>query len=68
MTGLLTPIQAALDLPPPLRAKAPEDQELVEEQTAWGPAHRLLAPVAIRGTPLQWDLPAGELGAHRPQW
>ncbi|MCK1786649.1 acyl-CoA transferase, partial [Pseudomonas sp. TNT11] len=53
---------------PPLRAEAPEDQGLVEEQTAWGPAHRLLAPIAISGTPLQWDLPAGELGSHRPQW
>lgn len=52
----------------PLRAEAPEDQGLVVEQTAWGQAHRLLAPVTISGTPLQWDLPAGELGSHRPQW
>ncbi|KAA0946504.1 MULTISPECIES: CoA transferase [unclassified Pseudomonas] len=53
---------------PPLRPEEPADQGLVVEQTAWGPAHRLLAPVNINGTPLQWDLPAGELGAHRPQW
>ncbi len=53
---------------PALRAEAPNDQGLVVEQTAWGPAHRLLAPLSISGTPLQWDLPAGELGSHRPQW
>ncbi|WLI05476.1 CoA transferase [Pseudomonas sp. FP597] len=53
---------------PALRAEAPGDQGLVVEQTAWGQAHRLLAPLTISGTPLQWDLPAGELGAHRPQW
>ncbi|EFQ61696.1 L-carnitine dehydratase/bile acid-inducible protein F [Pseudomonas fluorescens WH6] len=53
---------------PALRAEAPGDQGLVVEQTAWGQAHRLLAPLTISGTPLQWDLPAGELGSHRPQW
>ena len=53
---------------PALRAEAAEDQGLVVEQTSWGPAHRLLAPLTISGTPLQWDLPAGELGSHRAQW
>ncbi|MBI6907156.1 CoA transferase [Pseudomonas palleroniana] len=53
---------------PALRAEGPEDQGLVVEPTAWGPAHRLLAPLSISGTPLQWELPAGELGSHRPQW
>ena len=53
---------------PALRAEEPGDQGLVVEQTAWGQAHRLLAPVSISGTPLQWDLPAGELGSHRAQW
>ncbi|OIN52741.1 CoA transferase [Pseudomonas costantinii] len=53
---------------PALRAEEASDQGLVVEQTAWGQAHRLLAPVTISGTPLQWDLPAGELGSHRPQW
>ncbi|MCS3420954.1 crotonobetainyl-CoA:carnitine CoA-transferase CaiB-like acyl-CoA transferase [Pseudomonas sp. BIGb0450] len=53
---------------PPLRGEEPSDQGLVVEQTAWGPAHRLLPPVTISGTPLQWDLPAVELGSHRPQW
>lgn len=53
---------------PALRAEGPDDQGLVVETTAWGQAHRLLAPLSISGTPLQWDLPAGELGSHRPQW
>ncbi|AZF01608.1 CoA transferase, CAIB/BAIF family [Pseudomonas orientalis] len=53
---------------PALRAEEAGDQGLVVEQTAWGQAHRLLAPLTISGTPLQWDLPAGELGSHRPQW
>ena len=53
---------------PALRAEQASDQGLLVEQTAWGPAHRLLAPVTISGTPLQWDLPAGELGSHRAQW
>ncbi|WP_312495700.1 CoA transferase [Pseudomonas cremoris] len=53
---------------PVLRAEAAGDQGLVVEQTSWGPAHRLLAPLTINGTPLQWDLPAEELGSHRAQW
>ncbi len=53
---------------PALRAEDAGDQGLVVEQTAWGQAHRLLAPLTISGTPLQWDLPAGELGSHRAQW
>ena len=53
---------------PALRAEEPGDQGVVVEQTAWGQAYRLLAPVMISGTPLQWDLPAGELGSHRAQW
>ncbi|MCF4989716.1 acyl-CoA transferase, partial [Pseudomonas gessardii] len=53
---------------PALREEEPGDQGLLVEQTTWGPAHRLLAPVTVTGTPLQWDLPAGELGAHRAQW
>ncbi|OPA98700.1 acyl-CoA transferase [Pseudomonas fluorescens] len=53
---------------PALREEEPSDQGLVVEQTPWGQAHRLLAPLTISGTPLQWDLAAGELGSHRAQW
>ncbi|KAA8741576.1 acyl-CoA transferase [Pseudomonas koreensis] len=51
-----------------LRVEAKQDQNSRVEQTPWGPAHRLLAPVTISGTPLQWALPATELGSHRAQW
>ena len=51
-----------------LRVEAKQDQNSRVEQTPWGPAHRLLAPVKISGTPLQWALPATELGSHRAQW
>lgn len=52
----------------PLRAEEASDQGLLIEQTVWGPAHRLHVPLKITGTPLQWALPAGELGSHRAQW
>jgi hypothetical protein len=52
----------------PLRAEDEQDQGVLIEQTSWGPAHRLQVPLRISGTPLQWALPATELGAHRAQW
>jgi hypothetical protein len=52
----------------PLRAEDEQDQGLLVEQTPWGPAHRLQVPLKITGTPLQWVLPATELGSHRAQW
>ncbi|BBP72477.1 coa transferase caib/baif family protein [Pseudomonas sp. Seg1] len=51
-----------------LRAEDEQDQGLQVEQTPWGPAHRLQAPLQISGTPIQWALPATELGSHLPQW
>ena len=51
-----------------LRAEDDKDQGLLVEQTPWGPAHRLHVPLKITGTPLQWALPAAELGSHRAQW
>ncbi|MHC8337974.1 CoA transferase [Pseudomonas sp. HLT2-19-2] len=52
----------------PLRAEDENDQGMLVEQTTWGPAHRLHVPLKITGTPMQWALPAGELGSHRAQW
>ncbi|WP_095145271.1 MULTISPECIES: CoA transferase [unclassified Pseudomonas] len=52
----------------PLRAEDARDRGSLIEQTAWGPAHRLHVPLKISATPLQWAIPAGELGAHRAQW
>ncbi|MGH8376321.1 MAG: CoA transferase, partial [Pseudomonas sp.] len=52
----------------PLRGEDQNDQGIQIEQTPWGPAHRLQVPLKIIGTPLQWALPATELGSHRAQW
>lgn len=51
-----------------LRAEDEQDQVVSVEQTPWGPAHRLQVPVKISGTPIQWALPATELGSHHPRW
>ncbi|CAI8704138.1 CoA transferase [Pseudomonas sp. IT-P294] len=51
-----------------LRAEDENDQGLLVEQTPWGPAHRLHVPLKITGTPLQWALPASELGSHLAKW
>ncbi|WP_460157646.1 CoA transferase [Pseudomonas sp. S2_H10] len=51
-----------------LRGEDAQDQGLIVEQTPWGPAHRLHAPLKMTGTPLQWTLPATDLGSHRAQW
>ena len=52
----------------PLRPEDEQDQGVLVEQTPWGPAHRLQVPLKIVGTPVQWALPATELGSHRAQW
>ncbi|CAN1599503.1 CoA transferase [Pseudomonas mediterranea] len=51
-----------------LRPEDANDQGLLVEQTPWGPAHRLQVPMKLVGTPLQWTLPAANLGEHRAQW
>ncbi|WP_248739182.1 CoA transferase [Pseudomonas sp. MWU12-2029] len=51
-----------------LRPEDAKDRSLQMEQTPWGPAHRLQAPLKISGTPLQWTLPATELGSHQARW
>lgn len=52
----------------PLRVEDAQDQAPLIEQTAWGAARRLRVPVEIGGTPVWWDLPATDLGSHRPRW
>jgi hypothetical protein len=51
-----------------LRAEDEQDQQVLVEQTPWGPAHRLQVPVKISGTPIQWASPATALGSHPPKW
>lgn len=52
----------------PLSAEVPGDQASLIEYTAWGPAHRLVAPLTIAGAPLKWAWPASELGSSLAQW
>ncbi|EJM42976.1 putative acyl-CoA transferase/carnitine dehydratase [Pseudomonas sp. GM33] len=51
-----------------LRGEDQQDLGRLVEQTSWGPAHRLQVPLKITATPLQWVLPATELGSHPAQW
>ncbi|MDR6605311.1 CoA transferase [Pseudomonas synxantha] len=61
-------IEAGAGSDEPLRAEDQKDQGMVVEQTPWGPAYRLHVPLKMTGTPLQWTLPATDLGSHRAQW
>ncbi|WP_095061782.1 MULTISPECIES: CoA transferase [unclassified Pseudomonas] len=61
-------IEAGAGSDEPLRNEDQKDQAMEIEQTPWGPAHRLRVPLKINGTPLQWSLPATQLGSHRAQW
>ncbi|MFV1442903.1 MULTISPECIES: CoA transferase [unclassified Phaeobacter] len=38
------------------------------EQTSWGPGQRLLAPLAVGKTQMQWVLPATASGTAAPDW
>jgi crotonobetainyl-CoA:carnitine CoA-transferase CaiB-like acyl-CoA transferase len=38
------------------------------EETAWGPARRLVPPLEIEGTPMAWRLPASPLGSAPAEW
>jgi hypothetical protein len=52
----------------PLRAEDPDDVDDWIEHTAWGPARRLRAPIAVAGAPMPWDRPAAPLGGDPPRW
>ena len=59
------PRPADTDQPP---APAPGDFELVDTQTAWGPARCVPLPGAIAGVTASWRTEAGPLGRDRPAW
>ena len=46
----------------PLQPAGPTMSEDLEE-TSWGRANRLAAPLLVDGAPLQWSLPARPLGS-----
>lgn len=49
-------------------AAADGDFSQIPEKTPWGEARRLRPPLAVAGVPMQWDLPASELGSAEPAW
>ena len=55
---------ATADLAP----ETPADLAPDTEPTSWGPARRLLPPVAIAGAPMRWDRPASALGTSPAKW
>lgn len=46
---------------------APSDYTL-REQTSWGPAHRITAPITVGGCAPSWPLGAGTLRRHKTAW
>ncbi|WP_280190588.1 CoA transferase [Delftia sp. PS-11] len=57
----------ALDM---CQLSAPVDGDFAAamEQTSWGPAQRLRAPVDVAGAPMHWSLPASALGTAIAAW
>lgn len=53
------------ELPP---KPGPEDFELVDTVTEWGPARRVPPPATISGIAAGWRIPAGPLGRHAAAW
>ena len=47
---------------------SPGDFELVDTETAWGPARRVPLPGEIAGVMPEWRVEAGPLGRDRPAW
>ena len=52
----------------PYSGPTKSDWDQAIEQTAWGPARRLLPPVAVGNNTLIWDLPASALGSAEAKW
>jgi hypothetical protein len=52
----------------PLAPETADDRSATIEATEWGPAQRIVTPVAIAGTPMRWDRPAGNLGTSVAAW
>ncbi len=52
----------------PLAPETADDVAPDIEQTSWGPARRLRAPLAIDGVPVHWDHPATALRSAPAAW
>ena len=51
-----------------ITGSTPADLDSWIENTPWGPAKRLKPAIRVSGAPMQWDRPAGELGASAASW
>lgn len=60
--------RGAIDPEPPLAPESPHDLAASLESTSWGAARRLNPPVSIEQIPMQWTLPAAELGSSPASW
>jgi hypothetical protein len=67
MANLLTS-QATDDAGASLRPAGANDFARDREETAWGPALRLLPPLEVEGTRMAWTLPASRLGSAPAEW
>jgi hypothetical protein len=67
VAALLTSLPTAGEAPP-LAKPTDADYDPAIEATGWGPARRLLPPLAIAGTPMRWDRPAAPLGTAPASW
>ena len=63
LTSLPRPPSAA-----PFADRADADCSATPEQTGWGPAQRLLPPLAIDGAAMRWDRGASALGSAEARW
>jgi hypothetical protein len=53
---------------PAFAAETGEDLDAEEENTVWGPARRLRAPLRVAGMAMRWDLPASPLRSVPAEW
>jgi hypothetical protein len=60
--------RAADDADASLRPAGSGDFAGEREDTAWGPALRLLPPLEVEGTRMAWTLPASLLGSAAAEW
>jgi len=52
----------------PLEEEGEQDKDREVEETSWGPAWRLRAPVIIESAPMHWTRPASALGSSTATW
>lgn len=72
-TSLARVAQALIEMPaqPATEELAPEHPADVDEHvedTSWGPARRIRAPLTIDNIPMRWEHPASKLGSAAPEW